>query len=132
MGAPTASLEVRMLTFPRETACSGASPRKPVMVSVAALEAEYRLIACHIAGSGVQECAAVNWGVSLGGSFVSATQSGSILPMRSRSPLEVAWIAAAPSPNETSICQEATPFAASRQRNVGGVISGGNIDPSSG
>ena len=60
------------------------------MVTVAAPETECRLTVCQVSGSGVQECAALNWGVSLGGSFVVATQSGSILPMRSRSPLEVA------------------------------------------
>src|ERR1035438_9353517 len=85
MGAPTASLEVQMPAAPRETACAGASPRNPVMVTVAGRETERRLMVCHAAGSGVQECAAANWGVSAGGSFVSATQSGSILPARDAS-----------------------------------------------
>src|ERR1039457_3669312 len=73
-----------MVTFPREMAWSGASPRKPMMVTVAALATECRLMACQVTRSGVQECAAARCGVSLGGSFVSATQSGSILPMRRR------------------------------------------------
>ena len=58
----------------------------PVAATVAALATECRLMACQVAGSGVQECAA-GWG---GGWLVSATQSGSSLPMRMRSPLEVA------------------------------------------
>ena len=60
------------------------------MLTVAALATEFRLMACQVAGSGVQVCAAARLGVSRGGSFVGATQSGSILPMRGRSPLEVA------------------------------------------
>src|ERR1035438_5506013 len=123
MGAPTGSIEVRMATLPRETAWSGESPRKPVMVTVAALDTECRFIACHVTGSGVQECAAANCGVSLGGSLVSATQSGSIFPMRRRSPLDVTRIVAAPLPKETSIRHKVTPFPRSRQRNVGAVFS---------
>jgi hypothetical protein len=38
----------------------------------------------------------------------------------------------APSANETSIRQMAAVFSESRQRNAGGVISGGKIDPFSG
>src|ERR1035441_2008888 len=89
MGAPTASAEVRSVIFPRETTSAGASPRKPLIVTVAGLATECRLMACHIAGSGVQECAAAIWGVSFGGALVSATQSGSIQPMRGRAPWEV-------------------------------------------
>jgi hypothetical protein len=59
------------------------------MVTVAALATEWRLMACHIAESGIQECAAARRGISLGGSLVAATQSGSILPMRRRAPVEV-------------------------------------------
>src|ERR1017187_4390399 len=116
MGAPTGSEEVRRVTFPRETTSWGASPRKPLMVTVAGRATECRLMACHIAGSGVQECAAAIWGVSFGGALVSATQSGSIQPMRGGAPWEVVWIAAVPSPNETSIRQRVTPFAPSRHR----------------
>src|ERR1019366_7151484 len=132
MGAPTGSGEVRTVTFPWETTCAGASSRKPLIVTVARLATEGRLMACHIARSGVQECAAAIWSVSFGGALVSATQSGSIHPIRRRAPWELVWIAAVPSPNETSIRQRATPFAPSRHRKVGGVISGGKIDPSAG
>jgi hypothetical protein len=60
------------------------------MVTVAALATEWRLMACQVASSGVQECAAASCGVSRGGWLVSAAHSGSILPMRRRSPLEAA------------------------------------------
>src|ERR1035438_6613109 len=102
MGAPTASGEVRRVIFPRETTSAGASPRKPVMVTVAVLAAECRLMACHLAGSGVQEPAAAIWGVSFGGALVSATQSGSIQPMRGGAPWEVVWIAAVPSDRKST------------------------------
>ena len=120
------------MTLPRETAWSGASARNPVMVTVAATATDCRLMACQVAGSGFQACAADSGGVSLGGSLVSATQSGSMGPTGRRSPLLVAWIVAGAPPKETSIRQRVTPFPASRQRRVGGVISGGKIDPSSG
>ena len=47
-------------------------------------------------------------------------------------PLEIAWIGATFGPKEMSMRHDVTPFPLSRQRKVGGVISGGKIDPSSG
>ncbi len=57
---------------------------------MASLSAERFPMAAQVARSGIHVCAAANSGVSRGGWLVSATQSGSILPMRSRSPLETA------------------------------------------
>ncbi len=117
---------------PRDTGWRAFPAAKPLMVTVAAPATECFLIAAQVAGSGIQVRAAACCGVSLGGRFVGATQRGSISPMCIRSPFAATWMAAEPSANDTSICQETAPGAGSRQRNVGAAMSGGKIDPSAG
>ncbi len=102
----------------------------PVMVSVAGDPVEADWIRSQVAASGVQVQEAACCGVSFGGSLVSLTQSGSIAPRCILSPPETICMAGAPAPKVMSIFQEAaTP---SRQRKLGGVISGGKMEPSSG
>jgi hypothetical protein len=64
--------------------------------------------------------------------FVFEMHRVSISPMCIRSPGAFNWIAAEPLENTTSICHAVAVGAASCQINVGGVISGGKIEPSSG
>ena len=89
-------------------------------------------MAVQVAASGIQVCAAACCGVSSGGLLVSATERGSISPMRRRSPFDSTRTWFEPSPKATSIRHRFAPAAGSRQRNVGAMISGGKIDPSSG
>jgi hypothetical protein len=67
-------------------------------------------------------------GVKRGSSFDFEMQSGSIGPIRMRSPRDVAWMGAEPSAKTMSNLQSPAAGTASRQRKVGGVISGGKID----
>ena len=131
MGAPTGSFEVRMPTWPRETASPELSPRKPVIVTVARRSTDRFLMAAQVWASGVQVRAAACSGVSRGGSFVSPMQRGSISPIFILSPCERARIGAAPSGKVTSIVH-AVASLPSRQRKVGARNSGGKTDPSAG
>src|SRR5271157_4694941 len=128
MGAPTGSLEVWMEIEPRERGCFAWSSAKPVMVRVAGRLTERFLMAAQVSASGFQVQDAASWGVSLGGSLLSAIQRGSISPMRGRCPLDTAWRAAEPSANATSMRQKRAAGAASRHMNVGATMSGGKMD----
>ena len=88
----------------------------------------------RLPGFGIRRpaCAAACSGVSLGSSFVLAMHRGSISPMRGRSPRDSACTPADPSANATSIRHTAAVSAASCQKKVGAMISGGKIDPSAG
>src|ERR1035441_8279022 len=132
MGAPAGSGEVSILTWPLETGCFKSASRNPVIAMVAGDPTERFLIASQVPASGIQVCAASCSGVSLGSSLLAETASGSISPMRIGSPADFTWMAGARSGNVMSILHEVTLAAASRQRKVGGVISGGKTEPSAG
>ena len=132
MGAPTGSGDVCRSMCPRDTGWRTFPAAKPLMVTVAAAETEFFLIAAQAAGSGNQVRASACCGVRLGGRLVGETQRGSISPICIRSPLAATRMAAEPLANATSICQETAPGAGSRQRKVGAAMSGGKTDPSAG
>src|SRR5438128_1754999 len=102
------------------------------MVIVTGDSTDRCLMADHVTPSGVHVCAAACSGVSFGSSFDGATASGSISPICSRSPGDFTRIDEDRPANVTSINQLLALASESRQRNVGGVISGGKIVPSSG
>ena len=104
----------------------------PVIASVAGAATDCFLIAAQTAASGVHVCAEACSGVSFGSSLVAETQRGSMAPTLRRSPLDSTWISGARPPKETSMRQVVARVDASRNRNVGGVISGGKIEPSDG
>src|SRR5579872_3133360 len=132
MGAPAGSLDVSILTWPLETRCFRSSSRNPVMAMVAGDPTECVLIAFQVLASGVHVWAAACSGVSLGSSLFFETASGSISPMRIPSPDDFTWMPGAPSGKVMSTAHEITLAAASRQRKVGGVISGGKMEPDTG
>ena len=99
------------------------------MVTVGRVPAECFLMTAQVSASGFQVCAAACWGVSFRQWLVAATHRGSISPIRIRSPAEFHVDGGEPSPNATSMRHRAALAAASRQRNVGGAISGGKMDP---
>ena len=101
------------------------------MVTTAGFAVDLRLIACHVALSGVQVRAAANSGASSGGSLVSAAQSGSMGPTRRRGPGDCLRIAGRPSAKPISICHRAAPLS-SLHKNVGAGNSGGKMEPFSG
>src|SRR5208282_1808558 len=124
MGAPTGSFEVESVKRPWETGLAGALSLRPAIITAAGRSTECRLIAAHVAASGIQVCAAACSLVSDGGSLVPETQRGSISPMRMGSPWDLTWIGSEPSAKVTSIRHVFAEASASRQRKVGGVISG--------
>src|SRR5664279_948572 len=132
MGAPAGSGEVSILTWPLETGCFRSASRNPVIAMVAGDPTERFLTASQVPASGIQVCAAACSGVSLGGSLLGEAASGSISPMRIPSPDDFTWMPGAPSGKAMSIVHDDTLAAASRQRKVGGVISGGKSEPSAG
>src|ERR1035438_2212085 len=132
MGAPAGSLEVSMLAWPLETGCFRSSSRNPVIATVAGDPTERFLIASQVRASGVHVWATACSGVSLGGSLLAETACGSISPMRIPSPDDFTWMPGAPSGKAMSTVHDVTLAAASRQRKVGGVISGGKREPSAG
>src|SRR3974377_1900012 len=121
MGALTGSFEMWMVTRPL--------PLNPAKLIVARSRF---LMDSQIAAVGRQVCAEACSGVSRGGWFVGATQSGSTSPICIFGPAEVTRSEAEPSANETSMRQRVTPADAQGHKNVGAVISGGKIEPSSG
>src|SRR5208337_229928 len=131
MGAPTGSFEVESVTRPRETGLSGVLSLRPAIATVAWHSTECCLIVAHVAASGVQVCAAACSLVSDGGWLLSDTHRGSISPMRMGSPWELTWIGSDPSAKVISMRHVLAEASASRQRKVGGVISGGKMEPSS-
>src|ERR1017187_1102236 len=100
------------------------------MVTIAGSAMEFDWIVAHVAESGVQVKVAACCGVSFGASSGLTVHSGSIAPSRILSPVDRTWMVGTFPANEISIFQEVP--AASRQRNVGGVIPGGKMEPSSG
>src|ERR1035437_6722278 len=104
--------------------------RKPVIVTSAARSTERFLISAQAPASGIQVRAAACCGVSRGGSLVSETARGSISPIRICSQGQAAR-RTPPSENFTSTCHAVASFVESRNRKVGGVISGGKIEPRS-
>src|ERR1035438_2178056 len=100
------------------------------MVTMAGCPVECNWMADQVFASGVQVKVAACWGVNFGASPGSLVHSGSMGPMRILSPLGRNWRIGALSENEISMLQKIP--AASRQRNVGGVMPGGNTEPSSG
>src|ERR1039457_5735513 len=132
MGAPAGSGEVSILTWPLETGCLRSSSRNPVIAMVAGDPTECVLIASQVLASGVHVCAAACSGVSLGGSLLGHTAAVSLSPVRIASPDDFTWLPGAPSGKAISTVHDVTLAAASRQRKVGGVISGGKREPSAG
>ena len=104
----------------------------PVKVAVAGPATECFLMSPQVPSSGVQLCADACSGVSVGKALVSAMQRESISPTWGGSPRTDKCRAGEPSENSTSTCQLDAAVLASCQRNVGGTISRGKIDPSSG
>src|ERR1035437_707130 len=129
MGAPAGSLDVRIPTRPLDTA---PLPLRPVMVTVAGAATDCFLMTAQTAASGIQVCAEACSGVSFGNSLFGETHRGSISPTRRRSPFDSTWMDGARPPKSMWMRQRDARPDESRNRNVGGVISGGKIDPSSG
>src|SRR5271157_5776848 len=131
MGAPTGSTEVVMFTLPAETGCCGLSAVNPVMVIVAGDFTDCCLIFAQVSASGTQvwvtACCGVSLVRSLGGPAWGSSSPGCISWPETSRRISLAWPA-----NETSTTQRFAESAASRHRNVGGVISGGNTEPSRG
>src|SRR5579883_2530808 len=129
MGAPTGSAEVKILTLALDAAVLRSSVN-PVMEIVAGALTECCLISVQVCSSGfhvrIAACSDVN-----SESSPFATTVGSSSPRCRCSPATGIRIALVLSANDTSTTQRFASLA-SRQRNVGGVISGGKIEPSSG
>src|SRR5271155_3110531 len=104
----------------------------PVISMVAGCSTECCLIMAQVSASGIQVCAAACSGVSEGGLLFSETQRGSILLIWMGSPCEVAWIGFDPSAKAMAMRHAVAEGSASRQMKVGGMISGGKIEPSCG
>src|SRR5580658_6966923 len=100
------------------------------MVTVAGCPVEWSCMADQVSASGVQVQDSACFVVSLGGSLVSETQSGSMGPIFIRSPFDLASMAGALLAKVTLIFHDVA--AGSRHKNVGGVIPGGKMEPSSG
>ena len=132
MGAPTGSFDVVSVTRPWDTGVAWPLYLEPAINMVAGRSVECCLIVAHRGASGVQVCAAACSGVREGGWLVSEMQRGSISPIRIGSPWELTWIGSEPSAKVISIRHVLADASASRQRKVGGVISGGKMEPSSG
>src|ERR1035437_6914567 len=99
------------------------------MVTVAGAATECFLICSQERGSGIQECAVASSGVSWGNSLVGEMHRWSISPVLILPPGDSKCRGAEPSAKEISMRQRSADSAASCQRKVGGVISGGKMEP---
>src|SRR5664279_549372 len=120
-----------MLTLPLDTGSVEASSANPVIAMVAGDLTDRCLIFAHVPASGFQIHMAACSGVIVGGAS-SETVRGSIAPFCMCSPGASTRIPSEWSAKETSTTHRFAVLLSSRQRKVGGVISGGNTEPSSG
>src|ERR1035437_2138489 len=121
MGAPAGARAGRIPTRPLDTA---RLPLRPVMVTVAGAATDCFLTMAQIAASGIQIRVEACSGVSFGNSLFGETHRGSISRPRRPSPFDSTWVAGAPPPKSISMRQRPACPDESRNRNVGGVISG--------
>src|ERR1035441_9456376 len=131
MGAPTGSSDLEMVTAPPETGTLESLSENPANVMVAGALTERCLILAQASASGLQVLVTFCCGVNSSRSVIGPA-SGSSWPTCRGSPGTSMWIASAWSAKVTSTDQRFAFSPASRQRKVGGVISGGKIEPSSG
>src|ERR1700722_1882774 len=132
MGAPTGSEDVSIDTCPRDNTKVRSPALKPLMLTFAGFSKECFLIWAHMAGLGVHVCALACSGVRCGNSLFGDMHCESISPIFHGSPCDSMTIFGEPSAKVNSIRHRFALGEASRQMNVGGVISGGKIEPESG
>src|SRR5579862_3744568 len=117
---------------PRDSGFPEALAVKPVTVMVAAWSTAWLRIDFHVSASGFHVCAAACSGVNFGSLLLAEMHRSSISPILSPSPFEDTRSTGEPSAKATVISQRWASFAESRHWNVGGIISGGKIDPFNG
>src|ERR1700722_634305 len=132
MGAPTGSEDVSIDICPRDNARVRSPSLNPLMLIFAGFSKECFLIWSHMAGPGVQVCALACSGVRRGNSLFGEMHCGSISTIFHGSPCDSKTIFGEPSANVISIRHKFVLCDGSRQMNVGGVISGGKIEPERG